>query len=315
MKRMKKQPGPRKLRVAIVGGGKVGSVLGRVLAEEGVKITAVVSRSKSSATAAGRFIGCRNASTALTAIPAGTDIVLIATPHETVADVARTLAHLEGLDFKRLAVCHASGMLTASVLDPLAQRGAAVFSFHPLQTFPRDFAPQDIMPGARGIFYGVDGAPRGLRQARRLASALRGRVLLVPPEMREFYHAACVVASNHLTTMLAQVESMYRVLRPKDGNFYAAFGPIVEATIANVAARGPAAALSGPIARGGIDTVARHLEAVARFAPELMPYYTRMSLETVRLAVTKGSLTPARREALDVLIRSHTDETGKEHAE
>ena len=301
--------------MAIVGGGKVGSVLGRVLAEEGMKITAVVSRTKSSALAAGRFIGCRNASTALTAIPAETDIVFIATPHEAVADVARTLAHLEGLDFKRLAVCHASGMLSASVLDPLAQRGAAIFSFHPLQTFPRDFAPQEIMRGARGIFYGVDGGPRGLRQARRFASALRGRVLLIPPEMREFYHAACVIASNHLTTMLAQVEMMYRVLRPKDSEFYPAFRPIVEATLANVAASGPAAALSGPIARGGLETVARHLEAVARFTPELMPYYTRMSLETVRLAVAKGSLSPERKEALELLIRSHTDETRKEHAE
>lgn len=315
---MKKKKKPTKrLRVAIVGGGKVGSVLGRVLAEEGVKITAVVSRSRSSAARAGRFIGCRNASTALTAIPAETDIVLIATPHEVVADVARTLAQLEGLDFRRLAVCHASGMLTAAVLEPLASRGAAVFSFHPLQTFPRDFPPLDILPSARGIFYGVDGPPRGIRQARRFASVLRGRVLLVPPEMREFYHAACVIASNHLTTMLAQVESMYRVLRPHERNFYGVFRPILEATMANIASGGPAAALSGPIARGGLETVARHLEAVARYTPELMPYYTRMSLETVRLAVAKGSLTPARKEALELLIRSHTDdtETRKERVE
>jgi len=299
----------RRLRVAIVGGGKVGSVLGRIMAEGGARVTAVVSRSRASARTAARFVRCGNYSTALTAIPPETDLVFIATPHDAVADVARTLARLEGLEFNRLAVCHASGMLTAAVLEPLAVRGAAVFSFHPLQTFPRDFAPKDILPGARGIYFGIDGQPRGLRVARRLAAVMGGHVVEIPPPMREFYHAACVIASNHLTAMMGVVEAMYRTLRPSERSFYPVFRPIVEATLANIGASGPAAALSGPIARGGVDTVARHCEAIRQYAPEMLPYFTRMSLETVRLAVAKGSLTPERREALVRLIKTYTDDS------
>jgi predicted short-subunit dehydrogenase-like oxidoreductase (DUF2520 family) len=306
---MNQRPRPKqRLRVAIVGGGKVGSVLGRVLADEGARITAVVSRTPASAARAGRFIGCSRTSTALSAIPPDTDLVFIATPHDVVAEVSRMLAQVVGLDFRRLAVCHASGMLTAAVLDPLALLGSAVFSFHPLQTFPRDFPLARILPRARGIAYGVDGPPRGIRIARRMAALLRGRILLIPPESRVLYHAACVVASNHLTTLLAELESMSVNVLPRERKFFEIFRPIIEATLANVAATSPAAALSGPVARGGVETVAQHLRAVRESVPELLPYFTRMSLETVRLASARGTLGTDRIAAMTDLIRSYTDE-------
>ena len=296
------------LRVAIVGAGKVGTVLGRVLVEEGARITAVVSRSRSSARSAASFLRCRTYADALTAIPRGTDIVLIATPHDAVAGVAAALARLEGLEFRRMGACHASGMLTASVLGPLEERGAAVFSFHPLQTFPRNFPPRRIVPLARGIWYGADGSRAGLRIARRLARTLRGHVIEVPPEFRELYHATCVVASNHLTVLLSIVREMYGSVRREGEPEIGAFRPIIEATIINAFATSPASALSGPVARGGVETVRKHLEAVRGFLPALLPYYARMTLETIRLAVAGGSLTPERREALEDLVRSYTQD-------
>ena len=286
----------------------MGTVLGRVLVEEGARITAVVSRTRSSARRAAVYLRCRTYADAMTAIPPETDIVFITTPHDAVAVVAETLARLEGLDFTRMGACHASGMLTAAVLRPLEERGASVFSFHPLQTFPRGFSPKRIVPLARGIWYGVDGSVAALRKARRLARALRGRVIEIPPEARELYHAACVVASNHLTALLAAVGEMSVSLRGKAGASLDPFRPIVEATIANVFATSPGAALSGPVARGGVETIARHLAAVRTFTPDLLPYYTRMTLETARLASARGSLTPERRSALESLIASYTQD-------
>jgi predicted short-subunit dehydrogenase-like oxidoreductase (DUF2520 family) len=296
------------LRVAIVGAGNVGTVLGRVLVEEGGRITAVVSRSRSSARSAASFLRCRTHADALTAIPPETDIVFITTPHDAVAGVAATLARLEGLEFGRMGVCHASGMLTASVLEPLEERGAAVFSFHPLQTFPRGFPPRRIVPLARGIWYGADGPPAGLRMARRLARTLRGRVIEVPPEFRELYHATCVVASNHLTVLLSVVQEMYGGVRGGERPHLDPFRPIIEATILNAFAASPASALSGPVARGGVETVAKHLEALRASLPGLMPYFTRMTLETIRLALAGGTLTPERRDALEHLVMSYTQD-------
>jgi predicted short-subunit dehydrogenase-like oxidoreductase (DUF2520 family) len=297
-------PDTRQLKVAIVGAGKVGTVLGRVLVEEGGRIVAVVSRTIRSAVTAGRYLRCRNSSTELSAIPPDTAIIYLTVPHAAVGEIARALAELPGRSFRRLAVCHASGMLTAEVLQPVRERGASVFSFHPLQTFPREFRPQDIVGTARGIYYGVDGDPRALRIARRLARALKGHVIEIPPQMRVLYHAACVLASNHLTAMLSLLDTMFQRIVPGERRFFPVFKPIIAATLANIEKTSPARALSGPVARGGVETVAQHFEAVRRWAPELVPYFAAMSLETVRLASAKGSIDEDRARALQDVITS-----------
>lgn len=288
--------------IAIVGAGVVGKTLGRVLARKRGKIVCVVSRTLSSARAGGRFLRCRNFSTSLRAIPPDTDLVFITTPHAAVQEVALALAGCDSLAFRRLSVCHASGMLPSDVLEPVRGLGATVFSFHPLQTFPRDFDPADLVKSVRGIYYGVDGDPRGVRSAAALARQLGGKILRIPPEMRPFYHAACVIASNHLTTMLWVLEEMFRRLGSSEKNFFPVFRPILAATLQNVALTSPARALSGPIARGGVGTLADHLQAMRVHAPEFMPYFSRMSMETVRLADRKGSLRAEAREAMTALL-------------
>ncbi|MGB6034278.1 MAG: Rossmann-like and DUF2520 domain-containing protein [Bacteroidota bacterium] len=293
--RTRKRP-QRRLRIAIVGGGKVGSVLGRILLEEGCAISAVVSRTPASARRAGRFLNCTNTGTSLDAIPADTDLLFITTPHSAVESVARALAAQPALRFPRLAACHASGMLTAVALLPLENRGTTVFSFHPLQTFPRDFPPAKI--SARGITYGVDGSPEGVRYARRLARILGGSVLEVPPELRSFYHAACVVASNHLTTLLWVLERMFSHLGTGERDFIRVFRPIIHATLENIERTSPATAMSGPVARGGVETVAEHFDTVRAVAPELLPIFSALTRESVGLAIAKGSITEERAQEL-----------------
>jgi len=296
--------------VAIVGAGKVGQVLGRILADNGATITCVISRTPGSVAAGKRFLRCRIGSTSLAAIPRETNLVFIATPHAAVSGVAAALAAEAPLRWTSTFVCHASGMLTAEALAPLRRKGAGVFSFHPLQTFPRDFAPHEIVPIARGIWYGVDGDGAAIRRARSLARSLEGRVMVVPPELRVFYHAACVVASNHLTALLADLETMGARFDPRHA--LDAFRPIIDATLNNVFRTSPARALSGPVARGGVETVREHLLSVRRTIPELIPYFVSMTGETVRLARTKGALPDEKLAAFDAMLGAFSRIPGPE---
>jgi predicted short-subunit dehydrogenase-like oxidoreductase (DUF2520 family) len=309
MRKTRLGTGRARLRVAVIGAGKVGLVLGRILADNGAAITCVVSRTPGSASAGGRFLGCRNSSTRLAGIPRDTNLVFIATPHDAVAGVATALANEADLDWPATSVCHASGMLTADVLAPLRAKGAMVFSFHPLQTFPRDFPPRKIVGSAKGITYGVDGEPAALGKAARLARLLGGRVVVVPPDLRVFYHAACVVASNHLTALLADLARMSGRLGFAPGDALAAFRPIIDATVNNVYRTSPARALSGPVARGGVQTVRGHLEAVNTLSPDLLPYFVRMTAETVRLATEKGALSEETVSAFRSLLESFSTMT------
>ena len=293
------------MKVAIIGAGKVGSVLGRVLVENGHTITCVVSRTLASARRAGRFLRCRNISTSLDVLPRDTDIVFITTPHGAVEGVARELSGLRTIDFTRVSFCHASGMLSALALDPLRRRGSRVFSFHPLQTFPRSFEPRRIVPTARRIYYGVDGSRRALLIARRLARALDGKILEIRPSMRPYYHAACVVASNHLTAVLSILEIMFRTLHTRESAFFPVFKPIIMATLGNIEGTSPAQALSGPVARGGVNTVAEHFATIQRHTPRLLPYFMQLTLDTIALATAKRTLTAGKARALRAVVRSY----------
>lgn len=293
----------RPWRIAIVGAGKVGCVLGRALADRGDRIVAVVSRTSASARRGGRFLRCRTVSTSPAAIPQETDLILLTTPHAAVEGVAAALAKRSDLRLRGMAVCHASGMLTAKALEPLRRRGAEVFSFHPLQTFPRDFPPSAMLGSVRGIFYGVDGGPRALRTAARLARRLGGHTVRVPPARRVLYHAACVVASNHLTALLGVLERMSAALGGK--RFSTVFEPIMQATIRNAARTSPARSLSGPVARGGVETVDAHFTAVRRSVPEAVPYFAALTLETIRLARSGGSIDDRQAGRMIRLVLSH----------
>jgi len=196
----RKRRTPSTLRIAIVGAGNVGAVLGRILREEGHTVTAVVSRTKKSAAAAGRFIGCRRISDALTAIPKATDIIYIAAPHEAIPEVARSLALLEEFDFHRLAVCHASGMLTADALAPRRwpellfphllgePLGDGASGFWAAASFPWQRYYPVIFAGATLFLTLPFARPRraGLRPFAWLAGAgLAGAVLLSIPTVAE----------------------------------------------------------------------------------------------------------------------------------
>ena len=115
---------------------------------------------------------------------------------------------------------------------------------------------------------------------------------------RVLYHAACVVASNHLTTLMAVLEEMFEHLGTSERDFYRLFAPIIAATLENIRMTSPADALSGPVARGGLETVRAHFDSVRSVAPHLVPYYRAVSLETVRLARAKGSINATQEAAL-----------------
>ncbi|HSO95420.1 MAG TPA: Rossmann-like and DUF2520 domain-containing protein, partial [Acidimicrobiia bacterium] len=178
------------------------------------------------------------------------DLVVVATPDAALAGIAATLA--AGLSSGSLVV-HLSGARGLDALAPLAsvRPDVHVGALHPLQTFVDPTG--DPVP-LTGAWAAVSGPPA----VRRLAHQLGLRPVEVPDEQRAEYHAAAVVASNHLVALLGQVER----LAEEAGIPLAAFEPLVRATVDHVFDLGPAAALTGPVARGDIATVSRHLAAL-----------------------------------------------------
>jgi len=180
-----------------------------------------------------------------------TDVALIAVRDDAIAEVSHRIAPHLG---KVGVVAHLSGFVPVLVLHHLQERGIAVGGFHPLQSLPD---PESGAEALAGAFVGIDGDPLALDMLTHLASTLGMEHFRLDDRARPAYHAAAAAAANFVVTALAVSADLYgsagvdpRVSRP-----------LVERVVANVFDNGPAGSLTGPIARGDIDTVIGHLTA------------------------------------------------------
>lgn len=210
--------------VRIIGPGRAGGALTAALRASGWRVDGPLGRD-------------HDPSLATT----GTRAVLLAVPDRDVTSVASALVPGEAV------VVHIAGSLGLEVLAPHDR----VASVHPLVSLP------DADLGARrlaGAWFAVAGDPL----ASEIVAALGGRAVEVPDERRTTYHAAAVVAANHVVALLGQVER----LAASVGVPLQAYLDLARGALDNVSEVGPAAALTGPVARGDRQTVARHLAAI-----------------------------------------------------
>ena len=285
------------LEFALVGPGRVGSSLALWATARGARCLSVAGRPGSRAAAElARRLG---ADVADAGEPAAAEarLVLIAVPDGRVGDVARRLA---GRRRPGIAL-HTSGALGASALAPLAAIGFRVGSFHPLRAFP---AVQPDVEEAAGTFYALDGDAEARALGRRLAEAFGGEAGAVAEEQRPLYHWAATLAAGGVTTLLATARAVgHRIGLPEAA--LRGYGKLAESALgAALAATEPAAAITGPAARGDLETIERHLAVVRSQMPELLP----LAVELARAALARrgelGPLDPAQSALAERLART-----------
>ncbi len=278
--------------VAIVGAGRLGRLLGRRLHELGWPVGAVVTRSAATTRAAVRAIGAGVGHVGLTRQVLAAEVVLITTPDDAVREVAARLARMGGEEWRGKVVLHTSGALDHKALGPLARRGAATGSLHPLQTFSGR-----TLPRLEGIVFALEGDRRACRVARRIARELGGFPISVPAASKPAYHTAGAFAAGHV---LAVVEAATRILMALGFTRRQASGallPLVRQTLDNFEHLGPGASWTGPVSRGDYSTVAKHLAALRRFPREYSTAYAALTRLTARV------LAPEKREVARRLNR------------
>jgi predicted short-subunit dehydrogenase-like oxidoreductase (DUF2520 family) len=172
-------------------------------------------------------------------------------------------------------VLHASGATTLAPLRPHRPAG----SLHPLMTFP---GPEIAVPTMVDLPAAVAGDPEALAAARELAGALGWRAFEVPGD-RALYHAAAVLAGNYATTLLGVAAEVLAAAGVPADQAPALLAPLALTSLKNAASVGPAAALTGPAARGDTPVIERHRQALRRIDPELEEIYTVLLRATERL--------------------------------
>jgi predicted short-subunit dehydrogenase-like oxidoreductase (DUF2520 family) len=253
---------------ALVGPGRAGTTVALALAGRGWRPVAVAGRAVDapSTKVVAALLGARAVDVA--DVGRDADLVVVATPDSAIAGAAAALA--PSLRSGALVI-HLSGAATLHEFDGvlLVRPDVEVGSLHPLQSLPSGDTGADRLAGS---WCATDGSAR----VERLALTLGMRPFRVEATDRVRYHAAACVASNHLVALLGQVER----LASEAGVPLEAFLPLVRGTVENVSELGPAAALTGPVARGDDDTIARHVDALP---PEEREAYRALVREARRL--------------------------------
>ncbi|WP_375480711.1 Rossmann-like and DUF2520 domain-containing protein [uncultured Jatrophihabitans sp.] len=286
---------PARLRVGVVGVGRVGSALGAALARAGHEIVAVSAVSAQS---------LRRAAQLLPGVPVlpvdetvgAAEFVLLAVPDDVLRPLVSGLAVTDAWRPGQI-VAHTSGAQGIGVLDPAAARGVIALALHPVMTFAG--RPEDVDRLA-GATFGVT-APDDLRPvAETLVVEMGAEPVWVPESARSLYHAALTIGSNHLVTLVNDCLSL--LAEAGVGEPARLVAPLLSASLDNVLRLGDAA-LTGPVSRGDIATIGAHLDTLARAAPQLLPSYRAMARRTAERALSAGRLSAEQADAVLETLR------------
>ncbi|CCO08675.1 Rossmann-like and DUF2520 domain-containing protein [Desulforamulus hydrothermalis] len=277
----------RKPSFSIIGAGKVGSALGVLLQELGYLPAAVYSRTFSHSKRLADQLQVA-AAPHPAAAAAAAELVFITTTDREIAAMAAAIARQGGCRPGQI-VFHASGALASDVLAPVRAQGAWAVSMHPLQSFTSTAGARANLPGS---CFALEGDEPALERAIEIVKDLKGRYFVIQPEDKPLYHAAAVIASNYLVSLVHLSASIYRQLGLDEEQAMDALFPLIQGTINNIARSGPAGALTGPVARADGATLRGHLRALQKMDWRTQQAYRAMGLYTVGVAMENGNLTP-----------------------
>jgi predicted short-subunit dehydrogenase-like oxidoreductase (DUF2520 family) len=294
---------------SFIGAGALGGTLARALAARGAIIASVCARGPERArTLAASLPGCRYEPDA-SALVASASTVVLAVPDDALPQLDAALPWRP-----RQAVIHLSGSRGAEALPAARAAGAAVAALHPLLSFPSAAADgAAALAHLRGCTWALETTDPAL--ADRLGAAveaLGGRIVRLGVGDRVRYHIAAVLASNYVVALLGAAIDLWQGFGVDGGTALDALLPLLRGAVESLAAKGPAGALTGPIARGDVGTVRTHLRWLDQQAPStagadldraaLAAAYRAVARLAIPLALARGSLSADGAAALQALL-------------
>lgn len=248
----------RKPVITIVGAGNLANALAPALVAAGYRIELILSRNRTSSRRRARALARRvGAEQTVFGDPVLTDLLWLCVSDDAIRPCARALSR-EG-NWKGKVVLHSSGALSSDELAPLRRKGASVASLHPMMTF---------VPGVRvrmaKVPFAVEGDRRAVNQARRIVRDLKARVFPIPKANKPLYHAFGSFSSPMVIAILAMAERIAAAAGVPSRMRRDVMLPIVKKTFSNYLEASASKAFSGPIARGDVNTIRRHLRALRK---------------------------------------------------
>jgi len=285
-------------RLAFIGAGRVGTALAIAFARAGWQVTAVASRAAERRQQFIERVPGARAFVEPHAVLDDADLIFLTVPDDAVPAVAGALRLYSGQ-----GLVHTSGALPASVLDPAMAAGTSAAGFHPLVAFADlEQALEDL----HGATVGLEGDESLLPVLAELAQSIGARPVLLPPDGKQAYHAAAMLAAGGLVGLLDAIVELGRAAGLDELSALSVYAPLARQALANAERLGVDGALTGPFVRGDVGTISGHLDALRRLAPAVLPLYLAVARRELAIAERRSRLPAGHGEQLRLLL----DEAG-----
>jgi predicted short-subunit dehydrogenase-like oxidoreductase (DUF2520 family) len=285
--------------VTIIGTGALGAALAKALHENNYSITSLFNRRFRKAEALSREVETQYCSEFPESTQELGSIVFITVRDSEIKNVAQNLGRITD-DFTGYTIVHCSGSKAADVLRPVQTKGARIAAFHPLQTFTHGSGARDF----RNIYFDVEADEETLNLLNDLANSLGAQTIEISAEAKPYLHAAAVIASNYLVTLLNLSGKTAGLGGLDSDEALQALLPLVKNTLQNVESKGTFKALTGPIKRGDAETVRLHLDLLSG-NKNLLNVYKKLGLETLNIAVKGELISHQKQREINELLKDY----------
>ncbi len=245
------------MEIGIIGAGKVGCSMGKYMTEHGQKLAGFYSRSARSSEEAGTFTGTK-AFEDLKTIVAACDLLFVAVPDDRIGDVWQEICGLP-LSLEGKILCHFSGSLSSAVFSGIEDMGAFACSIHPMSAFSDKFTSYQQL---KDVTLTMEGSERATQIVGALFADMGNKVLTIAPETKGLYHCSASLVSNFMIGLYEMGLDLLKQCGIGEEDARGLTTPLVKNNIQAMLEKGTAAALTGPIERGDVKTVEKHLEAL-----------------------------------------------------
>ncbi len=308
MKRSGREPFPLKimntnnLSFTIIGCGRLGTNLAAFLAQNGFVPAALCSKTEQSARRAVQAAGAGKVVDDPIEAARTSNLIFITTPDTVIESLCGHMASKGGFGPDSI-VFHLSGALPSSILDSAGKVGAGIGSIHPLQAFA-PYKPGQASP-FKGINISLEGSERAVSLGKEIVNSLGANYFTIPTRAKVLYHASAVAASNYLVTLEHFALCLLMETGLPESRAYEILEPLIQGTLKNIKARGSVNALTGPVARGDDDIIARHLADIDEKMPRFSDLYRLLGRHTLDIAGQRGEIS---QQAMDRLSRLFSSE-------
>jgi len=273
----------RKPSISIVGAGNVGSVLAPALRRVGYRLDEIVSRDLPDSVRRAKVLARESGASAATFATArfNSDVIWVCSTDDAIALVAKTLSKRRDVPWREKVVFHASGALTSDELRSLKKRGAAIASTHFMQSFVPGSNPSLAVP------FAVEGDSKAAKVAIRIGATLGAKPFIIRKQSKVLYHAMGLFSSPLVIIALSLSERVGRKAGLSSEQIESVIKPMFSRTAENYLKKGSAGAFVGPINRGNIATVQKHLRDLKRI-PEARAAYVAMGKAALKTLPVKN---------------------------